>query len=252
MGPANAPAHALPPPPENAFGLGALVTAAIDLARAHPLILLPLALLGFLSGGGSSAARFDPATDPWGLVPFYALLGLAALGVLIVIYFAYVVAWLMTTHVASQALQGAPVDVAAAWRHALPLTLRGAWTGLLWLGAVVLGLILLIVPGLIVLAALAPLPVIMSEERLSGQAALRRAWDLSRGHRGALLGLVLLSILTSIVASILLSWVPIVGDRLAGAAGGAASAVLAAAIVVYYRRRLDHTHVPIAAAPSVL
>ncbi len=47
---------------------------------------------------------------------------------------------------------------------------------------VVIGLILFIIPGLIVLARVSLLPFTVFEENLSGFAAIKRSWSLTKGH----------------------------------------------------------------------
>lgn len=49
---------------------------------------------------------------------------------------------------------------------------------------VMLGLMLFVVPGIIVALGLFPLPYVLAEnDELSGMDAIRRAWDISNGHK---------------------------------------------------------------------
>ncbi len=73
-----------------------------------------------------------------------------------------------TKHAVTRAVDG----------HILPLFL----SGLLTVIAVLAGLMLFIIPGLIVIARLSLVPFVVVNEKKSGIAALRRSWNLTKGH----------------------------------------------------------------------
>jgi hypothetical protein len=77
--------------------------------------------------------------------------------------------------------------------------------GSLWLIAlisgllVLVGLILLIVPGVVLAACLAPAGAIAMVEKKTSSRAIDRAWTLSRGSRWRLVGLLLLAALVFVI-----------------------------------------------------
>lgn len=250
---------ALPPlpAPRSPLSLGALLEGALDAVRLNPIVVLaPLVLFGLVTGSGDRSTTFDAQAiraDPWVLLPFFALLGVVAILVLVVLFVAGSLAWLMTAHAALAAVDGRRVTLKESFDAGRRNLAQHAVTFLLAFLVVLAGFILLVVPGFIALAGLLPLPVILASEGLAGGAALRRAWDLTRGHRGTLFVAFLLVVLASAVASAALSWLPILGPRLAGAASGVAGGFLAATMAVYYRRAVGaQPHPPLPAASTVL
>lgn len=80
--------------------------------------------------------------------------------------------------------------------------------------AVIIGLVLLIIPGIILAIAFIPVPYLVLERKLGPIEALKESWRITKGHRwqialllGALLGLNLLGLLALVVG--LLVTVPI-------------------------------------------
>lgn len=237
----------------NDLGVESLARGAWDLARAHPLpLLLPLVLLGLLNSGGGGdfgpRRRIDGADvfdDPLVFLPLFAAIGLFALAVLVVVFFLYVVAHLVTSRAALDAIDTAQApDLGVAFRATQHKIVGAAGTSLLWLLIVLVGFILLIVPGIIALAGLLPLMAVIVAEGRTGTDALKRAWELTQGHKGTLAVLVILAIVASMIASLVLGWLPLVGDALAGAVGGAISALLAIAGALFYARRTRHAAPP--------
>ncbi|HEX2022549.1 MAG TPA: hypothetical protein VHH36_07535 [Candidatus Thermoplasmatota archaeon] len=216
--------------------------------RADPVTLaLPLVLLGLVVGGDAHDPGRPgkwPPDDPLLYLPFFAILGLFALALLVAIFFAYVWAGLMTSRAALDRLDGRPAGLAEALRATQPLVVPASGTLLLWLLVVLVGLVLLVVPGVIAIAGLAPLaPVILCEGR-SGVDALRRAWDVTRGRKGEVALLVGAGLLVDLAALALLSWIPIVGDALAGIVGGAVAAWGAVLGAILYRRKVPASATP--------
>ncbi|GEM_PF-7088149 len=212
---------------------GALLSETLDLLKAHPVsLLLPLVLLGLVDGGGQGQPRyaFRPGESPLLLLPFFAFLGVVALVVVALLVAATCFAVLMTAKAARAAsMESRGMDLAEAFREARPLFVPSLGTFLLWLLVVAVGFVLLVVPGFIALAGLLPLPGVVVAEGLQGTAALRRAWDLTRGHRWSLFLAIVLLFVIDLAASVLLRWIPFVGAALAGLVGGA---VLAASVVL--------------------
>lgn len=227
------------------LSVAALARDAWRLVRTHPLpFALPFVLLSLLAGSGSEPTyRMDAVDvqDPDELmryVPLFAFLGLLALVVVAVLFvvsvtLAATVARAMFRTVRSDS---AP-DLGSAFREARATWGQDAATALLAMGIVILGFILLVVPGFIAMAALTPILAVLAAEPARRMAAVRRSFDLARGHKGRLLLLVLGAGVASILAQILLAWIPLMGGALADAAGGVVNATLVAAGVLFYHRR---------------
>lgn len=248
--------------PDDRLRVASLLERAVALLRAHPLpLLLPLLVLGVLSSGGGGG-------DPWGprvrldldggdwpggwllALPLLAFAGLVALAVLVLLFFLHTIAWMMTARAALAVERGEPPpDFAQAFQDVRPRILPAAGTFALFLLLAFVGLLLLVVPGLFVMAALFPLvPVVLVEGR-AGTDALSRAWALTEGHRLDLFLLVLLAFVVSVVGGAAVAWVPLVGPPVAGALAGAVYAFSAVAGAVFYRRRVEEPAEAPAAAP---
>lgn len=88
-------------------------------------------------------------------------------------------------------LCGRPVDFSAAWQHALKRLFPVIGVALLLGLAVVVGLLLLIIPGFMIFVALAvAFPAAMIED-LGPFGALRRSRELTKSHRWAVFGIYL-------------------------------------------------------------
>lgn len=225
------------------------------LLEARPLeLLLPLVLLGLITSGGDAGPRFgaddvdfdDPFPSLLFLIPFFALFGLIALIIFVLVFLAYTLASLVTTDIALAQLRG---GAAPTWSASFSDVKTRFWpaAGTFALYALVLlvGFLLLVVPGFIAMAGLFPLAVVVVAERQTGPDALRRAWDITKGHKGTTFLLILLGVVANIVAGIL-SVIPIIGNAIAGALNGAIFAALLVAAVVFY-----HHVAPAPAAPPV-
>lgn len=241
-----------PAPPEDDLGVESLLKGTWATIQAHPLpLVLPLVILGLLTagsdmdGGRRDLRLGDIADDPLVLLPFFALFGLLALALLIVVFFLHVVVSLVTTRAALATLDdGRAPDLGTAFRETQDRIMTAAGTTLLWVLLVIVGFILLIVPGILALAFLFPLYPVMVAESRGGTDAIKRTLDLTRGHRGTLVVLVLLAIVASIVTDMVLGLLPIIGDGLAGAAGGFITAFALVAGSLFYHRRARHAAAP--------
>ncbi|MEA3199134.1 MAG: hypothetical protein QOE90_562 [Thermoplasmata archaeon] len=230
--------------------VGALLTETWELVKAHPVtLLLPFALLGLIGGSGRSRGMYGapPNMTPanWlAYLPFFALLGIVALAILVLLFLAYVIVSLMTTRAALVATrENRELDFGEQWREIQPLFVPTIGTALLWGLAVVVGLILVIVPGLIVITALLPWVTVVVAEGKTGTDALRRAWDLTKGHRWPLFGSWFLVALAGGIGSAILSPLPIVGGALGGIVNGACLAAnVALATLAYEHLRQDPSH----------
>jgi hypothetical protein len=203
---------------------GAMIDGALDLVKRHPVpILAPMVAYGIVVAAlaPSSGSMRNPAA---------ALLSFVALAVVLM---GGALAWMLSVRAA---LDAQP-DLGAAWRGVVPQYWSSLGTLLLWGVAVSIGLLLLVAPGMFLVVAWLPIVPVILEEGKQGPDALKRAWDLTEGHRWNVFLVVLLGVLAFAVAS-LLRFLPLVGDLLAGVAVGLVNGVLAAWVAVFYRRRL--------------
>lgn len=110
------------------------------------------------------------------------------------------------------------ITVGAAIAAALALLPAYFIASLLGSVAIGFGLLLLVVPGLYLIGRLGPLnAVIVAETHRNPIAALRRCWDLTRGHGWAILGLILIvAVAAAIVVAVASSLLGIVFILVAG------------------------------------
>lgn len=249
-------AAAISPPMDNpALRPGALLQESWDAIRAHPVaLLLPMVILGLINGGGTTRSRYDFTwgTTPLAYLPFYAFLGLLALAIVILLFLAYTYASIMTAKAAVAATQqNREMDLGEAFREAGPLFVAGIGTFLLWAVIVLIGFVLLIVPGFVAMAGLLPIAGVLVQEGLQGPAALKRAWALTHGHRWSLFLAGGAIVLANIVLSALLSLLPLIGNALAGALGGACLAAgIVLSVCAYEHLRRDAPHHAGVVAPA--
>jgi len=122
-----------------------------------------------------------------------------------------------STFVVSDAYLGRETTAQSAFARALPRIWNLIGISILTSLAVGVGLLMLIVPGLILLAGLLLSPVVaVIESTPSVSEAINRSWQLSRGYKGKLLLTMLVAFLLLLVPSITL-----------GAVGGVAAGVSA-------------------------
>ena len=108
------------------------------------------------------------------------------------------------------ALLGEPVSLIDALRGGLVFLPLVGLLNILQVLAIAVGFVLLIVPGVIAMAALWPLPVIAVTERTGPIGSFRRALELTNSHRWSLLGTILLAALLTIPIRILVYVVEVV------------------------------------------
>ena len=143
-----------------------------------------------------------------------------------------------TTFAVGEVYLGRSITVGGSLRAAIGVILPLAGTMLLYYFGVLLGLLLLIVPGIfLVLSWLLAWPI-MVLEGVFGPAALGRSYELMRGHRLRGLGATVVSwLILAIVTNIfqlVFSFVPMVGPVFSGLASAVGTAYVSAVIVVLY------------------
>jgi len=214
-----------PPPPGTPPGpggfrprtLGEILSEAFRIYRENAaklmvivaVVVVPLSFIGALLGhfvGEPTLHRVkilgQPATIEYSRsfgVTILALLIAAAIGVII-----WAILQAAILRGAAQATIGDPVDVEASYRWGLSRFGSVLLVALL-VGIVVgVGFILLIIPGLIFLVFLSVSEPALIVENRRGTEALKRSWNLVRGHFWhALVVILIAAILTGIVQGIL-------------------------------------------------
>ena len=214
-----------PPPPGTPPGpggfrprtLGEILSEAFRIYRENAaklmvivaVVVVPLSFIGALLGhfvGEPTLHRVkilgQPATIEYSRsfgVTILALLIAAAIGVII-----WAILQAAILRGAAQATIGDPVDVEASYRWGLSRFGSVLLVAVL-VGIVVgVGFILLIIPGLIFLVFLSVSEPALIVENRRGTEALKRSWNLVRGHFWhALVVILIAAILTGIVQGIL-------------------------------------------------
>ena len=212
-----APARAAQPGgyPLRPLRIGEILGNGIRIAGANLVLLAPLALLTGLAGVGIQIAVLSGfgdldtvASGRWTellqdptqanarqLVTLFWHLLLASVGGAVITYLIAPVLAAIASAAAARAATQRGRDSAAVLAR-----LRGRWgvvlgTGLLAGACVVVGLMLLIVPGVVLAIVLLPAGPVAAIEGGRPLANLRRAAQLSQGFRGRLFGVSLLALL---------------------------------------------------------
>lgn len=180
----------MPTAPLRPLGLGEILDGAFTLYRRHFATLVSTALLGLLP-----AILFMAAILPLAMLsesggePGPAMMGVLA-GVFLVllplVLVGMVVMWGALVHQLSQAYLGEPVSVREAYGRAFRRFFPLAGSMLLWWMALMAGMLMCIVPGMILgTIFFAFVPAVMVEGRGPAEA-LGRSSELSRGAWGTI------------------------------------------------------------------
>jgi hypothetical protein len=94
-------------------------------------------------------------------------------------------------------------DIETTYRRVRPALVPLLVAGLLAGLGIALGLVLLIVPGLFLLTRWVLVTPVVVLERLRATDALRRSWHLVRGHGWTVFGVIVVTVLLSLVAQLL-------------------------------------------------
>jgi hypothetical protein len=192
------PQGAIPPK-----GVGEILSQAFNVYKANAaklalivaLVVVPLTLVSTLL---TQASR-DPDTDA-GVAT--ALLFLAITVAIALIIWSLLEAAILRA--AAQATLGDPIDVEASYRWGLRRIGSVILVSLLVALAVVGGLILFVIPGLIFAVMLSvSIPALIVEDR-RGSDALGRSWNLVKGHFWHVVGVIVVAgLITGIVSGII-------------------------------------------------
>ena len=123
----------------------------------------------------------------------------AAGGFMFIISILYILAYLLIIIAVLRAAQGHKITIGGLWRE-----LTDSWLWLKLIGAFILlamslivGFILLVIPGVILLWRLFFVPYILIDQRTSIGEAFRRSWRMTRNYAWPIYSIILVSILFS-------------------------------------------------------
>lgn len=101
-----------------------------------------------------------------------------------------------TVFIVSESYLGRPIDARSALRRAAPYIGKILLCSMLTALAVFVGFVLLVFPGFVLITGLIlAVPALVLEPRLSASAALSRSWELTRGSRWRVFGLLLILVI---------------------------------------------------------
>jgi hypothetical protein len=171
-------------------------------------IVIPLSFLQVLLGDvlireGLTEEGFRNGVE----VSTVTVLGATLAG--LVVAFVWILMWTILTGAITRAAAGTflgrDLDAGESYRFGFARFWSIVLVGVLSALAIALGFVLLIVPGFIVLTFLScSIPTLVIEDR-RGREALRRSWDLVRGHGWHVFGTIIVAALLNGVVSSLLT-----------------------------------------------
>jgi hypothetical protein len=192
------PQGAIPPK-----GVGEILSQAFNVYKANAaklivivaLVVVPLTLVSTLL---TELAR-DPDTD--GGVATALLVAAIAVAISVIIWSLLEAAILRA---AAQATLGDPIDVEASYRWGFRRVGSVILVSLLVALALVGGLILFVIPGLIFAVMLSvSIPALIVEDR-RGSAALGRSWSLVKGHFWHVVGVIVVAgLITGLISGVI-------------------------------------------------
>ena len=203
-------------PPLRPLSLGEVLDVSFGLYRARfvPLLLIAVAcrLLPILF------AVYFEVTDPE-LSQLGFRLGAALVSLLLV-----AIAVAASTFIVADAYLGREASAGEALSRATPLIGNLIGISLMTSLLVVTGLVLLVVPGLIVLAGFALSPVVaVIEGTPRSRDAMQRSWQLTEGYKGKILLTLVVAFLLLLVPSIVLGGI---GGLIGSVTGGPVALLL--------------------------
>jgi hypothetical protein len=177
------------------FDHARVIARAADVLRRNLPLLATLTLLFYgLPKLGSTLLEFGGSHVPVFGPMFSAVQGVYGL----VAAVGFVAVQAMVVHVLVEDLGGRPATLAASLRRGLELFVPVLCIVLAYVAATLLGLVLLVVPGLMIATAwLVSIPVAVVE-RIGVRAALERSASLTRGYRWQVFAFVAIMVLIRI------------------------------------------------------
>lgn len=153
---------------------------------------------------------FGPSYD----ASFYAAAG----GFLALLFAVYIVTYLMTVIASVRGAQGHKLTLGGVWQE-----FKGNWLWLKLIGAMLLsglaivaGLILLIIPGIILIWRLYLVPYIMVDQKTTISEAFVKSWEMTKGNAWPIYSIILVTIVLSLT-----NIIPIIGGVVAFLLGAA-------------------------------
>jgi hypothetical protein len=211
------------PPGLRPKGIGEIVNAAMKLYQQHwkaviasaAVVIVPVSLVS------SILASRLPELEP-GEMPNREDFGTIVSVVVFLVLLQALTAPILTgglSWLAARFYAGEESTVQEALQVAFSRFLPLIWVGILTFFAVVGGLILLIIPGILISLRLTFSPTVVVVEGVKGRGALGRSWRLSKGLMGKIFLILVLSFLLIAIVQLLVG-APfgIIGEALGGAA----------------------------------
>jgi len=247
------------------LGLGGILDQAITLIKNHFGLLIGVAfcfLIPFWVASGLAVPLLMPdfmemqQRPPGAMTPEQAremgerfiealpvIIAVVAVGILLLFAIVMPVTNGATIHALSQAYLGGKPSVGGAIGFAFKRLPSLLWTNLLSMIMIVLGLFLLIIPGVILMFRYFLVSQVVVIEGKSGRAALKRSGVLMKGHAGKVFVLgFLLGIIGALVGSVAgIIPVPQVSTVVSSVLQGVLGALGASAwTVLYFSARCKH------------
>lgn len=173
------------PPPFREMRIGEILHGAVTAFRAQWKPLMGIVALLVVPFNFLEAYLTRHISWGFGWEPYPAGFGeeIVYLAVLDALYLLLILPMLSAAlaHASVRACLGKRVEVAGTYRFALPLAPSVLWILLLFFLAVVLGFLLLVIPGIIAVIRLSFAPITRITEGRRGGAAVSRSWRLSQG-----------------------------------------------------------------------
>lgn len=194
-----------------AMGLGEILDAGFRLLRNHFGLLFGIAICFYLPYG--LLMRWlapDPAKLVQAPLLVLPIVLLALVGALVAFLVSCAVTWAV-----AECYLGREPSIGGAFRAAGRMFVPVSGTAFLYTLCVILGFLLLVLPGLYLVLAFGLWLQVMVVEDVSGMATLRRSRALTKGHMMRVLGVFtvsgLLVAVLSMAVSLALDLVPVVG-----------------------------------------
>jgi hypothetical protein len=215
-----------------------VLDTGFKLLRNHFALLVGMAAIVYVPMAVVAATLQDPgAPAPDTLGAIGVMVGGFFVGALLTMVGTTIVFAAVTWSV-GQVYLGRPVSAAEALRHGVQRLLPLFGTSFLSILFVMIGTLMLILPGIYLMLGYLLLWPIMLIEDTFGMRALRRSRELMRGHMGRGLGIAVLMWLISVVVTSGLDFafgaVPLLGPLASGIGQAFAGAYGSAVLVVLY------------------
>ena len=232
---AQANAHGTPigsrdrPLPLRQMGIGEIIDAAVKLYRRDFLALIGIVAFVLVPVTFVQFWVTQMMLGPVGAVPSNE----AAVQFLIVSLIFFAIQFLIVqpflvaaiARAASDAYLGQAVGIGRTYRYALSRLPAILWITVLTSVVILIGFILLIIPGIIAFVRLALTPPVLVVEDVRGTKAIGRSWRLTKGNFWRLLALLVLSTLIATVGVLIITIPTEVVALMVGSAGWPISAL---------------------------